>query len=147
MLINVPEWVDRPNRLRVPYYGTVVDNNDPKKLGRVKIQIDALFLGLSVSDLPWIAPVASPFLGGSLTSESFSVPEVQSELVVTFPYQDIYFGFYTGTLRSSATASAPFSINYPDRYGMKDSSGVEMYFDKSTSSASIDITAPALNMN
>ena len=36
-----------------PKFGTVVDNNDPLKLGRVKVEITGIFEG-SLQSLPWV---------------------------------------------------------------------------------------------
>lgn len=36
------------------YIGTVIDNNDPQKVGRCKVRIHSLYDSLPVKDLPWI---------------------------------------------------------------------------------------------
>lgn len=38
------------------YVGVVVDNNDPERLCRVKVQIAQVFDGISTDLLPWALP-------------------------------------------------------------------------------------------
>lgn len=122
MLIKLTEWLQKANNLKVPHKGTVLDNIDSKKLGRVKVQIEELLEGSS-SELPWVYP-NNPFgLGGKSDSSGFSVPEIGSELTIIFPYDDIYFPFYTGYWQSELNHQSVFDEDYPETYGFRDSSG------------------------
>ena len=56
------------------FRGIVVDNLDPKKLGRIKVLI-SIYEDLDIDDIPWAFPELSTFLGNSQNSISFSVPE------------------------------------------------------------------------
>ena len=59
-----------------PKFGTVVDNNDPLKLGRVKVEITGIFEG-SLQSLPWVRrKMDSVFCGADC--EIFDVPEIGS---------------------------------------------------------------------
>ena len=112
----------------------MVANADPKKLGRIKVVIAEL---LTVNDipnngykLPWVYPLTSYFLGGSTGSVSFSVPELGSEVTVTFPYEDVYFGFYSGHWHSTANHVSEFDEDYPNSFGWKDSTGTYQKVNK-----------------
>lgn len=122
MLIKLPEWLQKINNLNFPHKGTVLDNVDPKKLGRVKVQILELLEG-TASQLPWVYPQNPYGLGGKSNSSGFSVPEIGSELIIVFPYDDIYFPFYTGYWQSEGTHQSLFDEDYPNSYGFRDSLG------------------------
>ena len=121
-MIKIIEWLKKTDHLKVPHKGTVLDNDDPKKLGRVKVQITALLEGTS-DTLPWVYPVNAFGLGGNNESSSFSVPEIGSELEILFPYDDIYFPFYRGYWQSVLNHQSDFDEDYPDTYGFRDSTG------------------------
>ena len=55
------------------FIGTVVDNNDPKKLGRLKINVPTVYGNIKTDDLPWASP---SFPYGYHDSGIFFVPEV-----------------------------------------------------------------------
>jgi hypothetical protein len=99
-------------------------------LGRVKVSIEGLLESEDVDALPWIDPYNPYFLGTSTGSLWFSVPEVGAEVVVTFPYEDIYFGFYLGSWNSTDKPST-FDASYPEAYGFVDSAGNYVRIDKS----------------
>lgn len=130
MFLKLPEWLNKNKNLIRPNRGIVKSNIDPKKLGRLKIEIPGFLEGLKIIELPWIYPVNSYGLGGKSSCSSFSVPEVGSELSVIFPYDDIYFGFYTGYWQSVTNHQSHFNTNYPNAYGWVDSTGLKLKVDK-----------------
>ena len=71
------------------YRATVIDNKDPEKLGRVKVQIAAI-----ESNGAWAYPAI--FAGMGYQTGAFILPPVGSVVFVTFEYSDehrpIYFG-------------------------------------------------------
>ena len=93
MFIKYMDWLNKTNNLKIPHRAVVKDNNDPKKLGRIKVVIKDLLEGISNNNLPWICPLNPYSLGGRVDLSTFSVPEIDSEVSVIFPYNDIYFGF------------------------------------------------------
>jgi hypothetical protein len=109
------------HHLSVPHRAVVVENNDPLKLRRVQCTITDLFDDTDLTALPWIYPLNNIFLGGSVDSDYCAIPEIGSELVVVFPFNDIYFPFYIGYWVSDNTKSTEFDTDYPDEYGWKDS--------------------------
>lgn len=66
--------------------GIVVDNNDPKKLGRVKIQVQSAYGEQPVENLPWAWPCLG--YGGMQGMYNYSVPEVGAGAWVAFQHKD-----------------------------------------------------------
>jgi len=66
------------------YVGIVEDNNDPKKLGRVRIRVLDVFDELEVENIPWASPWKD------LNGNEFNVPEKGKVLLVIFDSGDQY---------------------------------------------------------
>ena len=66
--------------------GIVVDNNDPKKLGRVKIRVPAAYGDQPVENLPWTYPTLN--YGGMKGMYNYSVPEIGAGAWVMFQNKD-----------------------------------------------------------
>lgn len=83
------------NELRGVYHGTVVDNVDPLRLGRVRFQIPGLLEPKSA----WAFP-AGGLMGGIKGRGSFSVPKVGADVVCVFiggdPDVPLYFSGWYG---------------------------------------------------
>jgi hypothetical protein len=126
MLVNFSEHII-VNLLDKPYKGVVVDNDDPLKLGRVKVTIEGLLEG-SKDKLPWIAQRSSTMLGGQKEKGTFFAPSLNSELEIIFPLNDIYSGFYVGFWQTPNTHNAAFDDGYPDKYGFVDD-GFKVTYD------------------
>jgi len=95
------------------YYGEVVDNDDPDKIGRCRIRIYNLFYdesGISDEDLPWSMPDFS--FRGSLTG-NFIVPPVGTVVNVKFDRGDVYCPRYT-TKGISQSLPDQKDTDYPD---------------------------------
>ena len=109
------------NPLNYPQYAKVVDNNDPEHLQRIKCVIPGIIEG-ETKDLPWIFPQTQAYLGGRIDSSIFIIPEIGSEVVVTWANpQDIYHCYYIGRHPSKATSPQnPFLEDYPETYGFID---------------------------
>lgn len=118
--IEVHDWFKKNDPLAVPLKGTVVDNNDPKKLGRVKVQIPGVLEDSDFTKLPWIYPKNAVGFGGTPDGSDLSVPTIDAELTIEFPYKEVYFGFYTGYQRSETTRQGLFFEDYPFSYGKRD---------------------------
>lgn len=117
MLINITDYIKRSSVLNTPYKGVVVDNNDPKKLGRVKCNIEGLLEGSS-EKLPWITQRNFSLLGGG--KGSFGVPKIGSTLTIIFPFDDIYAGEYHGYWTDTNTKITLFDTDYPNSFGLDD---------------------------
>ncbi len=137
MLIKLIEYLKKANHYETPYKGKVIDNEDPKKLGRVKVQIEGLLQG-EKEVLPWIHPQTPANIGGG-ESSAFYVPEVGSQIVVVFPYEDVYFGFYTGVWENSGIHNPVFDTDYPHTYGWQDSRQNGFLVNKKEGNETIEI--------
>lgn len=87
------------------YFGQVVDNADPKVLGRVKVEIPGLTQGIDKEYLPWYSVLQPAGLGGSSYTTQYAVPQVNTTVAVEFPTEDIYAGIVTGVLITRVTTA------------------------------------------
>ena len=110
------------------FLGTVEDNNDPKKLHRVKVHA-APYENLTTEQLPWALPKQSS-CGNSPTNASFNVPEIGSQVRIFFPSQDVTAPYYEGAEFNEANRCTFFDEDYPNTYGYRDSKGNFMRINK-----------------
>jgi hypothetical protein len=66
------------------YVGVVEDNNDPKKLGRIKVRVLDIFDEIPVEDIPFASPWKD------LNGNEFNLPEKGKILTVIFDQGNIY---------------------------------------------------------
>lgn len=124
MLMKLPDHGKKTNNLLLSHKGLIKDNEDPKSLGRVKCYVEGIFEDDDVDKLPWCFPLNATDLGGSPDNSSFAVPEVGTEVIITFPLGDIYTPMYQGFWQSSQShQEKSFNDNYPETYGKSDSTG------------------------
>jgi uncharacterized protein involved in type VI secretion and phage assembly len=82
----------RGNRIYGLVTGIVTNNQDPDKLGRVKVK----FPWLSENDESWWARIAAPMAGKE--RGTFFLPEVDDEVLVAFEHGDPRFPYVLGAL-------------------------------------------------
>jgi hypothetical protein len=123
MFIKMLEHLRKENNLVGDFRGIVVKNDDPDKLGRIKVKVPRIFESSDVEKLPWCYPQANSDLGGRPDLSGFTVPEVNSLVTICFPNTDnVYFPVYKGYFRNSSTQQNDlFDENYPESYGFVDS--------------------------
>jgi len=134
-----------PNSYFGMYRGKVLDNDDPKMLGRVRAEIYPMLVGVDTAEsnfesaivgieteaLPWAVPAASLSESSAEGFGCIAVPKIDSFLFFFFEngnvYQPVYF------------ASAPTAIhglpeeiqtNYPNKKVFKTSSGFIISIDE-----------------
>ena len=133
MLVNFLEQVCKVDNLAIPHRGIVMDNNDPKRVGRVKCVVSGLIEG-ETAYLPWCFPRNPNGLGGGGNktpyNSGFSVPEIGTELEIWFPFGDIYHPMYVGFWQSYKTHQTGFDSDYPESYGWRDSTGNYLKINK-----------------
>ena len=66
------------------YVGIILDNNDPKRLGRCKIMVVGVFDSLPVNDIPWATPWKDP------NGNQFILPDKGKVVNVRFDLDNIY---------------------------------------------------------
>ena len=66
------------NRLNQTYYGSIIINDDPERIGRCKVRVLGVFDELKDDDLPWAFPSYNTTFGGGESKGfgSISVPKV-----------------------------------------------------------------------
>ena len=96
------------------YRGIVEDNNDPKRLGRCKIRIPAVYgeLTYPVSMLPWARPIALSPIGK--TRGSANIPDVGDIVWVMFGGASRDYPIYMGG--TYALGDLPIDPNRVDFY-------------------------------
>ena len=75
------------------YRGIVIDNNDPKQNGRIKIRVYPMFDGVSDEALPW-AIYADPSMGGISDVGKINVPLLDSHVFLFFENGDHRYPVY-----------------------------------------------------
>ena len=111
------------------YLGMVEDNNDPEKLGRIRVRISPYMDFESTEDLPWACPILGS-CGNSANSGGLNIPEVGSQVRVFFPSHDLTAPYYRGAELNEFNRTTFFDDNYPNTYGYKDSTGNFYKIDK-----------------
>jgi phage baseplate assembly protein gpV len=129
MLIKFADWLSRDRTLAREHRAVVVANDDPSKLQRIKVIIPGILEG-PTEYLPWFYQKRSALLGARQGVGSVIVPEVGSTVVVSFPWEDIYFGVYDGEWTSDNNRVSQFDEDYPNSYGFRDSLGNKIHVNK-----------------
>lgn len=94
---------DRFDPFKRFYVGQVVANDDPKTLGRVRVEIPGLTKGMELDAMPWYSVKLPSVLGGSVYTGLFGIPQVNTMVVVEFMDESIYSGIVTGSLLNRVT--------------------------------------------
>jgi hypothetical protein len=122
------------------YAGTVVDNNDPRKLGRIKVRIIGIFDGIEDQDLPWAILKPGHAFGSYNNGQfdvkrcgNFYVPRISSKVCVMFPQDgDPHQPVYTSYTVDDLTMLPESKTNYPDRAVIRFSHGMYIIVDSKT---------------
>ncbi|TMP46321.1 hypothetical protein CWB96_00370 [Pseudoalteromonas citrea] len=124
-LIKKSDWLRPRNALQRQYEGTVVQVNDPRMLGRIKVSIDGLMDThfVSTEHLPWCYPQLPAHLGDAASGTNMVVPELNSTVLIEFPDRHIYHPVYRWRVSSRQTRPTDFQSEYPYRYGHSDRAG------------------------
>jgi len=99
-----------------PKFGTVVANNDPLQLGRVKVKIEGIFEG-EPDTLPWVRRKMDTLFCGT-DCEAFDVPEIGSIVEVKWNYDD-KTPLYSGAPYNQKHKTNTFTSNYPYQAGFR----------------------------
>lgn len=123
----------------MPYEGTVVDNNDPRKIAQIRVRVAGIMDSMDDSELPWARPRFrhSEGLKGGEGVNIFghmAVPQRGAKVNLYFPTGQPYEATYDTDVRMGENDTLPeFLINYPHRVGFRMSHGLQLIIDRSTS--------------
>jgi len=106
--------------------GLVIDNLDPTFCSRVKCRVLGLYDEVPDELLPWAKPA------GDVTPEWFSVPDIETLLVIELQDGDVGMPVYTGKWINLVTRKPMVLTNYPFRWGFQDLHGNSLEIDKET---------------
>ena len=129
---------------------SVVDNKDPKMMGRVKLRISSMHDGVPDEDLPWAIPQ-----NGSSGNGSTDIPTIGESVYVEFPDGDYHEPQYKGNVINSNNLANVFKTNYPNRKGFVSQYGMTFYRDEtngdvhfsSPNGISIDFQSDGITIN
>lgn len=118
------------NKLTGTFIGEVVDVDDPKKLGRLKVRVPSAYGSIPVEDLPWAEP---QFPYGSQNKGIFFIPDVGSLVSVEFINGSKYRPVWTGSIFREDDIIVPQEVkdSYPKRKIIKTAVGYVMFDDES----------------
>ena len=107
------------------YRGTVVDNLDPEKMGRVRLVVPSI---LGTTELDWALPCL-PF-GGLADQGWFSVPEIEAQVWVEFEEGELSQPIWTGTFwQKGDDVPEAAALEEPTTRLMKSPAGHTFQFD------------------
>jgi len=111
------------------YVGKVVDNNDPSKKGRLKINVPMIYGSIPVEDLPWADPC---FPYGYHDSGIFFIPEIGSLVTVMLLNGNVYHPVWLGVIFRENDNVVPQEAkkSYPNRKIIKTKVGYIMMDDE-----------------
>lgn len=121
------------------YEAVVVNNNDPRQLGRVQARIAVIFDGIPDNLLPWAIPrfnhadgAYNP--GGDALDRAgtFMVPKNKHKVGIRFPSGDPHRPVWGAYTVDEQVALPERKKNYPDRAVMKFSNGMYIIVDTKT---------------
>lgn len=125
----------KPEDFSDVYLGTVVSNDDPDNLMRVKVRIEEIY-GTNDqvldSDLPWAVPVNPPGLGAIANVGWFGVPRVGSKVFIKFHKGNIYVPMYIGSPTVGGSRNVGSVFTNKDTWGFRDSAGNYIQVDMSS---------------
>jgi uncharacterized protein involved in type VI secretion and phage assembly len=116
----------------------VLDNDDPGKFGRIKVNVFGLYTGIDAEDLPWAAPMFPIGSGSGVGYGSFSVPEVGTYVFVMFEGLDIYQPVYVGSAPDAVHGLPTDRIaSYPSTKVLRTKNGTVLKINDANGSVTI----------
>ena len=114
------------------YVGVVVDNNDPERLCRIKVQIAQVFDEISTDLLPWALPSLNHTGGASAKTGNVDIPDIGSKVSIVFEDGNIDYPRYSGYHVDKKTILEECRENYPNRVVVRMKNNCLLVIDKKT---------------
>lgn len=114
------------------YRSVVVDNDDPLKLGRIKVRVYGVMQSSNIptASLPWAVPMMPISSGAASQSGSFYVPIVGSEVYVFFEEGNYMSPVYFGEAQNGVKGLPAFKdTDYPNSLGLRMPDGMQSFFN------------------
>ena len=126
---------------RETHYGIVVDNADPEKRGRLKVECPTMVTGETLEQ--WIEPKFH-FVDSATSSGCFFVPSIRSSVTVEiddsqFSQVSSFEGRWICEIYPLDSVPDVFKENYPNRRGWVTGEGHQFYFDDTEGELEIHI--------
>jgi hypothetical protein len=130
MFENVNDTPDQNDLKGKKFIGTVVENNDPLMIERIKVSIPNMFQG-PTAGLPWVGPNFHTTVTGSKSQYgSFGlIPLIGTQVVVIFQDGNPMYPMYEAFPIQTDERPAEAYTNYLYRYGHKDPRGNVFFID------------------
>jgi hypothetical protein len=131
-MLNDPNaHFQKPDYENIYFIGKVIENDDPKRMERLRIRIPEIHDNIPDDKLPWAIKIAhhpyGQFLGG--TAGAFGVPPKGALLYVMLQKGDQHYPVYLAGAIVETCQLPEAKVNYPWRYGFKDIRGNLFYVD------------------
>lgn len=104
--------LDRDNIRETHWIGEVVDNNDPKFLGRCRVKVFGKFDKLPVDSIPWATPMNRDFVG------SHHTPNIGTIVAVRFDNGNIYHPEYWFQINQSKALKSEILENSAEAHNV-----------------------------
>lgn len=110
------------------YIGTVVDNNDPLHLNRIRVSIPEIF-DPTLCELPWCLPAKQSIFGQGKGYGVYGVPAINSKVMILLQRNDPNYPVYISSLMLHDSTGQSAGYDTPNKYGFVDPSGNKLFVD------------------
>lgn len=124
------------------FVGTVVANDDPLRLRRVKVTIPTLFEEDDVQNLPWVAPMFMgiiPNVPGQDIGSVSLIPPLGAEVTIEFQMGSPLHGLYVASPVRPDSIPQELMLSYLHTYGWKDPAGNVFVVNSESGNSTIQI--------
>lgn len=124
MLFEEDDFFESRDNTDKVHTGVVIVNDDPKRLGRIKVYIRGIFDTSDYEAIPWCRPLLPSTTGGSPDRMTFCVPQIGSTVEVVF--RDSYYNplYVSSRIIESQSPKTIFGEDYPNTFGKILPSGI-----------------------
>lgn len=116
-MIKREQWIRDDLRL-MEFLGVVVDNEDPKKIGRCRIRVFGKFDDIADGDLPWASPLRGLSFGQDGGSGQYSGPKKNAVVNVRFNNGNIYSPEYYAIQELATDLKDEISGSYTNAHSL-----------------------------